>query len=829
MKNLLLLIPVFLFFLPIQAQQSLDISLLSQWDPDTLPTANGREYNDVWGYVDCDGREYAILGSASRVHFLDLENPEDPQEVASFAGGKVTTWRDMKTYQDRAYAVCDGANEGLMIFDLSGLPDTVVKTYHSQEYFSRAHNIFVDKGKLYVAGANAQSNGMIVLDIATDPDNPAVLASVSLNPGGYVHDVFVQNDTAYCSHGYNGFYIWDFTDPTSPVPLASTDSPGYNHSSWPMSAEYAVFAEEVPTGLPLTVVDLTELDQGNIEKVKTFKEPLLAPAHSNNTPHNPFFRGNYLITSYYEDGLQIFDMSDPLNPERVAYYDTHPQNTDYNGYFGCWGTYPFLPSQLILASDINGGLFVLRADSLNLDSISPPLLQVPVVQSSSGDTLCGDASTLLSSDIIADHYFWYKGDSLLSDMDTSAILVSEAGTYKLMAEKGFCAKVSDPISITRVEAPDFGNWPSGIFLCPDESAQVEAPEGADAYLWTLDGAFFSDQPQILASLPGEYQLDVNYSGCVFQSAEISLSVSTGPNIELAYTPELCEGESQTLSGPQDMLSYQWYQNGQLLPDTAFNITVSESGEYSVSFTLPSDGCTFSSDTASITFFPLPDADIDTQNIPFCPGESGILMVEGAPGASYGWEDEMGGIYLDTNSVEVFEAGEYWVFVQSPEGCIATDTVMVSTFETEKPQIVQQGDSLFSSPGEQYQWYKDGELINGANAAFLAPVESGNYQVEVVDENGCSTFSEEYSFVLSNLAQALGYGITGMNVFPNPVSDQLYVQTEKGQSYQVFNHSGQLVLKGIFSDEPLQRIETGRLPSGMYCLHSDGKKAVFIKL
>lgn len=382
MKKLLTTLLFFALLLPfLHAQEVMNMTLLGQWDPDTLPTSGGREYNDIWGYTDCDGREYAIMGSAGMVHFIDINEPSEPVEIARFPGGQTTTWRDIKVYRDRAYAVSDATQEGLMIFDMSQLPDTVIKTYQSNEYFNRAHNIFMDNGKLYCVGTDTEGQGMIVLDLTEDPDNPTLLSSVFLPGGGYIHDVYVQNDTAYCSHGFNGFYIWDFSDPSQPVELASISTNGYNHSSWLLpGGQYAIYAEEVPTGLPLGIADLTDLDVGDIETALTFKFPLLAPTYTNNTPHNPFLRGDYAIISYYEDGVQIFDLSDPLDPKQVAYYDTHA-NAQYNGYNGCWGVYPFFPSGIIAASDINGGLFLLQADSIDWEPVEPvlfPELEVSV-------------------------------------------------------------------------------------------------------------------------------------------------------------------------------------------------------------------------------------------------------------------------------------------------------------------------------------------------------------------------------------------------------------------------------------------------------------------
>ena len=54
----------------------------------------------------------------------------------------------------------------------------------------------------------------------------------------------------------------------------------------------------------------------------------------------------------------ITDISHPNNPIEVGHYDTYPQGSG-NGFYGCWGVYPYLPSGNILASDMQNGLFVL--------------------------------------------------------------------------------------------------------------------------------------------------------------------------------------------------------------------------------------------------------------------------------------------------------------------------------------------------------------------------------------------------------------------------------------------------------------------------------------
>jgi hypothetical protein len=66
--------------------------------------------------------------------------------------------------------------------------------------------------------------------------------------------------------------------------------------------------------------------------------------------------------SYYVDGTRVLDISDPINPVEVGYFDT----SDLTGlYDGNWGTYAYLPSGYIISSDRNNGLFIFESPLTN--------------------------------------------------------------------------------------------------------------------------------------------------------------------------------------------------------------------------------------------------------------------------------------------------------------------------------------------------------------------------------------------------------------------------------------------------------------------------------
>lgn len=348
---------------PLLGQPSLNMQALGQWDDNTLVLHGGISYSDVWGYA-ANGREYGLIGSSRFVHILDITDPTDILEVGRFNNFSASNslWRDIKTYQQYAYCVADQRAEGLQIIDLSNLPTSASIVYQSTAFFDKTHNVFIDEAaaRLYVFGSNTRGNGVIILSLA-DPTNPTLLASIPLN-GGYMHDGYARGDTLYANHGNVGLYIYDVSIPSMPIELGRlTGYPeaGYNHSCWLTdNGNHLVFCDETQ-GTAVKIADVS--DPSDMGVTDLFRSVLEAPAATNSLAHNPIVIGDSLVfISYYDDGIQVFDISDPNEVALLAYYDTNPDNVGTYPGDGSWGVYPLLPSGRILASDVLNGLFVLE-------------------------------------------------------------------------------------------------------------------------------------------------------------------------------------------------------------------------------------------------------------------------------------------------------------------------------------------------------------------------------------------------------------------------------------------------------------------------------------
>jgi choice-of-anchor B domain-containing protein len=362
-----------LFSSAAMAQNSLNMEFLARWDQDTLPVANpgglNVQYSGCWGLV-ANGLEIAVVGGARHVLFFDVTNPKTPKLIAKFAGNQNTVWREFKSYKDRVYAVSDGTTEGLMIFDCSKAPE-IKRTYWSNKYFRRSHTITLDtvSARIYLNGTDTVNQGMALLSIKDNLDQPTPLPYTPNLRCKYIHDSYVRNDTIYASSGYEGYCVYDFKNPAKVNYLAGLPATGYNHNSWVSSdGRYAYYTDEIPRNRPIRIIDLKNLSStGDIREVGNFLNPLMPVDTPNNYPiaHNVYIKNNMLFNSQYEDGLLVYDISDGLNPKLFAYYDTHPENKQYTGYYGNWGNYPWLPSGTIIAVDMQNGLHLLRLKTSN--------------------------------------------------------------------------------------------------------------------------------------------------------------------------------------------------------------------------------------------------------------------------------------------------------------------------------------------------------------------------------------------------------------------------------------------------------------------------------
>lgn len=338
-------------------------------DPGGCNGVNPTGGSDVWGYTAPDSSEYALMGVLGGIVAVKVPEMQVIDSVAGPTANDCYYHRDIKTYQNYAYVVCEmrGPNEGLQIIDLSYLPDSLhlVRTYvRNGGGDVTSHNLSIDIATGFAYILNRSGTAVRIVDLA-DPVNP-VEAGTIFNTIG-VHDVFARNDTVYVSEGSSKtFSIFDATNKQSPQLMVRMTIPsgGYSHNIWPSRDGRYVLTTEETLNRTVKVWDIQ--DMGNID----LKGQYLG---ANQLAHNVHIEGDLAYLSHYSYGVAVLDFSDPDQPQEVAYYDTYPAS---NGgvFIGCWGVYPHNANGYVYTSDIEGFLTVLK---LNVDSSSVAINDQP--------------------------------------------------------------------------------------------------------------------------------------------------------------------------------------------------------------------------------------------------------------------------------------------------------------------------------------------------------------------------------------------------------------------------------------------------------------------
>lgn len=310
--------------------------------------------NDIWGFVDPNGNEYALVGASTGTSIVDLSDPSLPVELF-FIAGDTSIWRDVKTYQNYAYVTNEEAG-GLLIIDLSNLPNTI--NYQNWNIgilnFEKAHNLFIDEnGFAYLFGSNVANQGAIILDL--NFSNKFEPPLVGFYNDRYVHDGFVRDNMMWTAEVFDGdFSVVDVSDKQNPIVLArQRTSSGFTHQCWLSDDNNYLITNDEKAAAYIDLYDVSDLNNiKRLDKYRTQPDDSLIP-------HNTFFLGNnYFFTSYYRAGITLVDATEKDNLVEVGNFDTSPFSAD-NGFEGCWGVYPYLPSGNILASDREEGLFIL--------------------------------------------------------------------------------------------------------------------------------------------------------------------------------------------------------------------------------------------------------------------------------------------------------------------------------------------------------------------------------------------------------------------------------------------------------------------------------------
>jgi poly(3-hydroxybutyrate) depolymerase len=381
-----------------------------------------------------------------------------------------------------------------------------------------------------------------------------------------------------------------------------------------------------------------------------------------------------------------------------------------------------------------------------------------------------NSTTLLSGTPVSSgiSYQWkYNGTAIIGAINPS-YTATLAGNYTLtvMTLDWNCLATSTPVTITAQIPPVLtvtANGPTTFCDGGNVTLTVSSVSGL-TFQWNKNGTAIPGATGMsyTASTSGKYTVTATAAGpCSTSSADVTVLVlpiadSPPPTIFSSGPTTFCEGGSVTLTLMNSAVSWQWYQDGIIIPGAlSSTYTASTSGFYRVTY-VTGGPCSTSivSYPVQVTVNPIPLTPVISAMGPvtFCSGGSVILAASPAgSGGTYQWNlngTPIPGAVNDTYTAA--NSGNYTVTVTNGT-CSSTSSatvVSVSAISLLQPTIIPSGPVTFcmggsvlltvdpAEAGVLYEWYLDGVLIPQATGVSYTATASGIYTVLATGTTPC---------------------------------------------------------------------------------------------
>lgn len=435
-----------------------------------------------------------------------------------------------------------------------------------------------------------------------------------------------------------------------------------------------------------------------------------------------------------------------------------------------------------------------------------------------------DASTLSLISTALNLYL----DTLSTGTHTFVLVASAPGNS--------CNDTSDVFTVDVIEnpvIPVLTSLPLGVLCGGDPiNLSVTNPQTDITYTWSEGSSSFyggGTPPAITVVQSGNYTVTAtNNLGCTSASTAIAINPPPDFSDVLSGCYEFCDTTNVTVNAPQGYSNYKWIEmtNGNwVFVSSNATLTLTHSGVYALVLTSFS-GCTDTSRVLVVNQFHCCSLTAIVQgSLLNCFDENNGTATVTSPtgaGVSYLWS-----LGQTTASVSGLAQGDYYVRVSTAPSCQDIATVRIqSPSQMPVPLVFNSADSVYSNITDttfNFQWLNNGTPISNANGLYYLNADSGCYQLQLTDYNGCVSISDT-SCLFTGIAQTLSVP-KSITLYPNPFSHSLtLVSTENDPlHFTLYDVTGRFVMQNTFVQKAI--IETSGLKSAVYFYEITNKNKV----
>lgn len=354
---------------------------------------------------------------------------------------------------------------------------------------------------------------------------------------------------------------------------------------------------------------------------------------------------------------------------------------------------------------------------------------------------------------------WLRPDGSAST--GSLIKTSVGGKYRAtVIAPNYCTRSLDLDIAVDTLRPSL-RVANGVITCdrPNVVLDASSQSARDVFQWTGPGGFTSNQPSPNVNLPGSYLLRVTGSNGCQTNAQLVISADTiRPSVWAIADSISCIRKEATVQVTGDIAGKEisWFdQSGTPLSSSA-QIKVNMGGMYRVSVRNPLNGCLTARDVRVIEDTGI-IRDINMQTIsPKCGEDKGsavILDLVGGHGG-YRYSIDNGLSYTNSPSFSNLPPGQYQLRVVDQAGCdftkpfeiiklpeVMTDLAPEISLELGASQQLLLDINIDLSKIQSIDWQpRIGLSCYDCQNPLASPLETTDYTVRVVDENGCESIS-----------------------------------------------------------------------------------------
>ncbi len=387
------------------------VRLRSQITPSCQASGNAN-----WKFADIHAEGgLAVQGSFNcRGAFIyDISDPDRPTLASWYNPGANQQFLEAVIVGNRGY-FGSGNGGGVHIVSLVNPTAPVllgIVNSSNGNGFGSIHEMLVirQNGRdLLIANNNSTGEKRIRVVDVTNPGAAVFVRDIVPTEPVWVHAMHVRGDRMYTS-GWGSSVnrarteIYDIADLVGRPPLllgyiedsSSSVTAGNNmHSSWTSEdGRYLYSAREVTNSNGPSPGDVRVYDVADpAQPMLVYRLSMTDLGLNAITPHNPVVRGNKLYVSWYQAGVQVFDIGTPRSPRHIGQYDPFEaaftpdsdamsladapwdlicgtealQNALPTSYDGTWAVFPDLGEDRVLLGDMAKGLLIVDVTGAGL-------------------------------------------------------------------------------------------------------------------------------------------------------------------------------------------------------------------------------------------------------------------------------------------------------------------------------------------------------------------------------------------------------------------------------------------------------------------------------